>query len=65
MNSSLIKPILNLFSVLARDKAQSVSEYALAITAVGLGCIAGMGYIANGVNQVFLTVSTVLTTPPQ
>ena len=65
MNSRLMTSILNLISLLAPGKAQSLPEYALAVTAVGLGCVAGMGYVATSINQVFLTISTVLSTPAQ
>ena len=61
MNNHVLKVIAKSLSLIAYEWAQSLPEYALAVTAVGLGCVAGMSVLATSISQVFITVSTVIS----
>jgi pilus assembly protein Flp/PilA len=53
-----------LFSIvraLVREDAQDLVEYALLIALIAFACIAGMGALANGINNAFVGVSGKLT----
>ncbi len=47
-------------SVLTRNEGQNITEYAMAITVIALGCVAGEAAIATSVNHVFVSLSTVI-----
>lgn len=47
---------------LFRDEAQNLTEYALTVTMLALGTVAGMNALASGVNQTFTTIATTLST---
>jgi pilus assembly protein Flp/PilA len=50
-----------LSNVLMTEEGQDLVEYALVMSMVALGAVAGMGTIANDVNVVFASIGTKLT----
>ena len=62
MNSLMNKLYLPLHSVLVRDEGQDLVEYALTVALIAFGSIAGMGYLAGGINNAFSGIATTLTT---
>jgi pilus assembly protein Flp/PilA len=53
---------LLVLNFLSRDEGQDLVEYSLVIALVAFGSIAGMGYLATGLNNAFSSVSSTLTT---
>jgi pilus assembly protein Flp/PilA len=54
----------NLFSIvkaLICEDGQDLVEYALLIALLAFACVAGMGTLANGINNVFVQVGGRLT----
>ena len=45
-----------------REEGQDLVEYSLAIGMIAFGATTGMGYVASGVNTVFVTVAAILNT---
>jgi pilus assembly protein Flp/PilA len=41
---------------------QDLVEYSLVLAMIALGSVSGMGYLATGLNDVFSSVSSTLTT---
>ena len=50
-----------LSSLVAREEGQDLVEYALVVSLIAFGAVAGMSSLASGLNSVFLTVSTTLS----
>jgi Flp pilus assembly pilin Flp len=48
--------------VLVREEGQDLVEYSLVVTMVAFGAVTGMGDLAAGINNVFSSVATTLTT---
>ena len=48
--------------LLARVEGQDLVEYSLVFTLIAFGCVTGMGSLATGINTVFSSTTTVLTT---
>lgn len=48
-------------TVLVRDEGQDLVEYALVMAMITFGSVAGMGFLASGINDTFSTVATTLT----
>ena len=48
--------------VLNQSDGQSMTEYAMAVGLIALGCVAGEAAIATNVNHIFVTVATTITT---
>jgi Flp pilus assembly pilin Flp len=46
--------------VLDRTEGQGMTEYALAVSLIALGCIAGEAAIATSVNHVFISLGTTI-----
>lgn len=44
------------------EEGQDLVEYALIMAVITLGSVAGMGSVASGINDVFSSVTTTLTT---
>lgn len=60
MNSNLFK-LYEMFQDLKnREEGQDLVEYALTVAMIALGAVAGMGALASGINNAFLTLSTTL-----
>jgi Flp pilus assembly pilin Flp len=56
----------SLFAVLhrfvSRTEGQDLVEYSLVFSLIAFGCVTGMGYLATGINTVFSSTTTLLTT---
>ena len=48
--------------LLVNERGQDLVEYSLVLAMIALGSVSGMGYLATGLNNVFSTVSSTLTT---
>jgi pilus assembly protein Flp/PilA len=48
--------------LLTREGGQDLVEYSLVFAMIALGSVTGMGYLASGINDVFSTVGSTLTT---
>lgn len=48
--------------LLSNERGQDLVEYSLVLAMIALGSVSGMGYLATGLNDVFSTVSSTLTT---
>jgi pilus assembly protein Flp/PilA len=49
-------------NLLSDDCGQDLVEYSLVFAIIALGSVTGMGSLASGLNDVFSTVSSTLTT---
>ena len=49
-------------AVVAREDGQDLVEYSLVFALIAFGSITGMGHLASGINDVFSTVGSTLTT---
>ena len=58
MNTNLCLFVRNL---LAREEGQDLVEYALVVALIAFGAIAGMGFLATGINNAFSGIATTLT----
>ena len=52
---------LHLQSLINREEGQDLVEYALVVALIAFGAIAGMQFLATGINQAFSKVAVVLT----
>lgn len=48
-------------NLLAREEGQDLVEYALVVALIAFGAIAGMGFLATGINNAFSGIATTLT----
>lgn len=48
-------------SAVDRSEGQSMTEYAMAVGLIALGCVAGEAAIATNVNHIFVTLATTIT----
>ncbi|HEY2469524.1 MAG TPA: Flp family type IVb pilin [Terracidiphilus sp.] len=48
-------------NLLAREEGQDLVEYALVVALIAFGAIAGMGFLAQGINNAFSGIATTLT----
>jgi Flp pilus assembly pilin Flp len=48
-------------SAIDRTDGQSMTEYAMAVGLIALGCVAGEAAIATSVNRIFVTLATTIT----
>ena len=53
---------VHLRSFVDREEGQDLVEYSLVVAMIAFGATTGMGYVASGVNTVFVTVATILNT---
>ena len=49
-------------SLVVHEDGQDLVEYSLVFAMIALGSVTGMGYLASGLNDVFSTVGSTLTT---
>jgi len=49
-------------NLLAGEEGQDLVEYSLVFSLIAFGCVTGLGSLATGINTVFSTTATVLTT---
>jgi pilus assembly protein Flp/PilA len=60
---NVIPRAVNLLRELLINKCgQDLVEYSLVLAMIALGSVSGMGYLATGLNDVFSSVSSTLTT---
>lgn len=62
MNTLCNKLFLSVRNLIEREEGQDLVEYALVVALIAFGAIAGMQFLAGGLNNAFSTISTVLTT---
>lgn len=60
MNDLFLKFYLAAKSAVAHDKGQSMTEYAMAVGLIALGCVAGEAAIATSVNHTFISIATII-----
>jgi pilus assembly protein Flp/PilA len=62
LRMNVITQAVSLFrELLINEHGQDLVEYSLVLAMIGLGSVSGMGYLATGLNNVFSTVSSTLT----
>lgn len=62
MNDLFLNLYLATKSILGRKHGQSMTEYAMAVGLIALGCVAGESAVAHSVNQTFIVLATTITT---
>lgn len=62
MNDQLLKLCIKLKTLLSDEWGQDLIEYALVVSLISFGAVAGMSALAGDVNSVFLHVNDLLTT---
>jgi len=60
MRDIFLKAYLRLRFLIARDEAQNMTEYALAVAVIGLASVAGMEAVANSINREFLALANII-----
>ncbi len=60
MNTMLLKLFVKFQDLMNREEGQDLVEYALVVALIALGAVAGMGALAKGINNAFVTISTTL-----
>ena len=53
--------LLYVRSLVEREEGQDLVEYALVVALIAFGAIAGMQFLANGLNSAFSQISVTLT----
>jgi len=61
MQDLILKMYVAVKSLIDRTDGQSMTEYAMAVGLIALGCVAGEAAIATNVNHIFVTVATTIT----
>lgn len=61
MNDKLLKLRIKLKTFLSDERGQDLIEYALIVSLISFGAVAGMNALAGDVNSVFLHVNAELT----
>lgn len=62
MHVSFPLMMLQIKRKILHEDAQDLVEYSLTFAVVAFGCVAGMGSVAQGIDQVFAAVTNVLNT---
>jgi len=62
MNATLTALSVSLRDLLNRENGQDLVEYSLVFTMIAFGCVSGMGFLATGLNTVFSSTGSLLTT---
>ncbi|MFY9853671.1 MAG: Flp family type IVb pilin [Terracidiphilus sp.] len=62
MNDMLVKLYVKFQDLMNREEGQDLVEYALVVALIALGAVAGMGVLAQGINNAFTTISATLAT---
>jgi pilus assembly protein Flp/PilA len=57
----MIKMYLTLKSLMAREEGQDLVEYALVVALIAFGAVAGMKFLATGLNSAFDQISSILS----
>ena len=59
---NVLQAVVNLLrDLLLRESGQDLVEYSLVFAMIALGSVTGMGSLASGINDVFVTVGSTLT----
>ena len=61
MNAVSLNLFMQLRQLLAREEGQDLVEYALVVALIAFGAIAGMQFLATGLNLAFSGIATTLT----
>ncbi|HKD59588.1 MAG TPA: hypothetical protein VKB47_03955 [Terracidiphilus sp.] len=61
MNAVSLNLFMQLRQLLAREEGQDLVEYALVVALIAFGAIAGMQFLATGINLAFSGIATTLT----
>ena len=61
MNDLMIKMYVAAKALIEREEGQDLVEYALVVALIAFGAIAGMKFLATGINQAFSGIATTLT----
>ena len=61
MNDLMIKMYVAVKALIEREEGQDLVEYALVVALIAFGAIAGMKFLATGINQAFSGIATTLT----
>jgi len=61
MNTLYIRAVLYVRQLIDDEQGQDLVEYALVVALIAFGAIAGMGYLAKGINRAFSGIATTLT----
>src|SRR5579863_3719688 len=61
MNSLCTNLYLRVRNLIEREEGQDLVEYALVVALIAFGAIAGMQFLATGINNAFSDISNVLT----
>ena len=61
MNTLCTNLYLRVRNLIEREEGQDLVEYALVVALIAFGAIAGMGYLATGLNNAFSDIANVLT----
>ena len=56
-----LNAFVQLRQLLAREEGQDLVEYALVVALIAFGAIAGMHFLATGINEAFSGIATTLT----
>ena len=62
MQDLMLKLNVAFKSVVDGTEGQSMTEYAMAVGLIALGCVAGEAAIATNVNHLFIAVATTIAT---
>jgi Flp pilus assembly pilin Flp len=62
MNNLLLKLYLAVQDLRDRKNGQGVTEYAMAVSVIALGTVAGESAVAQKINSTFITVASTITT---
>ena len=60
MNNLLLKLYVKFQDLASREEGQDLVEYALVVALIAFGATAGMGALAQGINNAFNSISTTL-----
>jgi pilus assembly protein Flp/PilA len=60
MHDLILKTYVRLQDVISREDGQDLVEYALVVSLLAFGSVAGMHALSGGINSAFNTVSTKL-----
>jgi Flp pilus assembly pilin Flp len=60
MQDLILKLNVALKSIVDRSEGQSMTEYAMAVGLIALGCVAGEAAIATNVNRIFVALATTI-----
>jgi pilus assembly protein Flp/PilA len=61
MNLTCTKLYLFVRNLIEREEGQDLVEYALVVALIAFGAIAGMQFLATGLNNAFSDIANVLT----